>query len=248
MNIKTAVRTLAERLTKSHIFRCLPRGVSLFNDIKAALPNYGIEVIFDVGANVGQSAQEYVSQHPSARIYCFEPIADTFEKLRQHTRSYPQVQCFHLALGSTNGTAKMLSQGSSTTNHLIDAAEPQSTDDGTSTESVDLSTLDDFCKAHDVSHISYLKIDTEGSDLEVLKGAENMLTRQCVDILEVEAGMTSHNQFHVPFPLIHKHLEQRNYHLFGVYEQINEWLRREPQLRRSNLVFISQQMIDRHRG
>lgn len=248
MNIKTAVRTLAERLTKSHIFRCLPRGVSLFNDIKAALPKYRIDIIFDVGANVGQSAKEYVSQHPSAKIYCFEPITDTFKKLQQNTQSNPQVQCFHLALGSASGTAKMLSHGSATTNHLIDAAEALSNDCGASTESVNLSTLDDFCKAHDVSHISYLKIDTEGSDLEVLKGAENILTGQCVDILEVEAGMTSHNQFHVPFPHIHKHLERLDYHLFGIYEQINEWLCKEPQLRRSNLVFISQRMIDTHRG
>ena len=57
------------------------------------------------------------------------------------------------------------------------------------TETVDIVTLDEFCQTKRIDQINYLKIDTEGGDLEVLKGAANMLTEQRIDFVEVEAGI-----------------------------------------------------------
>ncbi len=55
------LRRLFERLTGTHIFRNLPRGVDRFADIRHYLPNVRIATVFDVGANVGQSARSYVA-------------------------------------------------------------------------------------------------------------------------------------------------------------------------------------------
>jgi len=114
-------------------------------------------------------------------------------------------------------------------------------------QEVDLKSVDNFCYEHHIENISFLKVDTEGYDLEVLKGAENMLKNQAAAILQVEAGMSFRNALHTPFEELKAHLEHRQYVLFGIYEQVREWTKNEPHLRRANLVFISEQVIAENR-
>jgi hypothetical protein len=93
-----------------------------------------------------------------------------------------------------------------------------------------------------------MKIDTEGADLDVLKGAERMLNEQRIDIVKVEAGMNPTNHLHVPFEVLKNYLESKHYFLFGIYEQKHEWPTKHPHLRRTNPIFISQQVIENNRG
>ncbi|MGQ0445984.1 MAG: hypothetical protein ACT4O2_12880 [Beijerinckiaceae bacterium] len=74
-------------------------------------------------------------------------------------------------------------------------------------------------------------------------GADDMLSRHQIDVVQVEAGMNSKNKRHVPFDSFSKFFEQKRYFLFGIYEQVNEWPTNEPHLRRTNLVFISDRVI-----
>ena len=48
-------------------------------DVAGSLPNYRFDVLFDVGANVGQSAIAYRKAFPNAAIYGFEPIGASFQ-------------------------------------------------------------------------------------------------------------------------------------------------------------------------
>ncbi|MDW3176741.1 MAG: FkbM family methyltransferase [Acidimicrobiia bacterium] len=239
---------MAESLTGTHIYpNPLPRGVSIFSDIKRALPEHRIEVVFDVGASTGVSATSYLTNFPHSSVYCFEPIAETYRQLVLNTSDDERIRCFQLALGASRGEGNMLSQGTSTMNRLVDDASIYSADSVKSTELVEIQTVDDFCQAHEIARIHYLKVDTEGGDLDVLRGAETLLVGQSVDLVEVEAGMNPSNKHHVPFESLKSHLEQRGYYLFGIYEQLYEWPSKEPHLRRSNLVFMSRDMISTHK-
>ena len=140
----------------------------------------------------------------------------------------------------------MALQGSSDMFFLLGQSKESPINKDVPTESVDIVTLDEFCRTKRIDHINYLKIDTEGGDLEVLKGAVGMLTEQRIDLVQVEAGMNPTNSRHVSLESLKAFMESHMYFLFGVYEQENEWLTREPHLRRTNPVFISQQMIGRH--
>lgn len=244
LTIKMRLRRLAEWLTNTRIFRRLPRGISISNDIRDAMPDYRFKIIFDVGANIGQSSDAYLILYPSAEIYSFEPIAASFQELQNSAGLNPRVHCLKLALGSKEGVGKMLSDGIETTNRILTETDLALNDKDKPIENVDISTLDEFCSSQGISQISYLKIDAEGGDLAVLQGAANMLLSQGIDFIEVEAGMTALNQYHVPYGQIRNYLDPLNYHLFGVYEQVSEWNGNEPQLRRANLVFISMKMID----
>jgi len=139
----------------------------------------------------------------------------------------------------------MALQGNSDRFFLIGQSKESPANEDVLTEDVDIVTLDEFCFAREIEKVNYLKIDTEGEDLEVLRGGENMLKEQRIDFVEVEAGMHAGNKRHVSFEALKDYLESRSYLLFGIYGQVHEWPTKEPHLRRTNPVFVSRRMIGR---
>ncbi|WP_176500822.1 FkbM family methyltransferase [Sphingomonas sp. HMP9] len=191
--------------------------------------------IFDVGANIGQSAVKFRRRFPEAQIHCFEPSASNADRIR--TRSIKNVEVHQVALGSTAATA-MLSQGADpATFHISENGDAQ----------IRIETIDAFCAENGIERIDFLKIDTEGHDLEVLKGAVAMLDAGRVVAVQVEAGMNPENTFHIPFEALKAFLEDHGYRLFGFYDQVTEWPTKQPHLRRANPMFVSHEIFSKAR-
>jgi FkbM family methyltransferase len=217
----------------------LPRkqiGLSLLDDIRERLFREPIRIIFDVGANVGQSARELRRRYPEAAIYCFEPDPETFKILA----SLDIAVCFNVGLGSSRGVFR------------FDNREPNSTmrqfqldRDDEALPMIEIDTLDSICTMNNISHIDLLKIDTEG-DLMVLKGASEMLREFRVGIAVAECSVSIDNRFHAHFSEVHCLMEAFGYRLFGIYEQVHEWPSGRPQLRRVNAAYISRPTIERN--
>src|SRR5262249_16852532 len=236
------IRRISQSLSGKPVNSALPRGVSLRMDVARLLPRLRVDIIFDVGANVGQSTMAYLRQFPSAKIYCFEPVAETFCSLQENVGSHETVCTFRLAFGASQGKGTMVLDGSSDRFYLLPATNRELVRD-VRLEQVEIQTLDAFCLRHGVDRINYLKIDTEGADLQVLKGAKRMLAQHSIDIVQVEAGMNRGNKSHVPFVAFVDFFDPNDYFLFGIYEQMHEWPRKEPPLRRTNPVFVSKSVI-----
>lgn len=217
-------------------------GISLHHDLRRLLPGLRVNVLFDVGANRGQSAVEYSRCFPDARIYCFEPVRSTFLKLRDRTSGMSHVQCHNVAFGAARGAARMMVDEKSELSFIVEDGDPAAAD--VPLEDVRLETLDHFCDEEGLEHVDLLKVDTEGQDLEVLRGGARLLDEMRISVLQVEAGMSRTNNRHVAFETFREYLEPRRYALFGMYEQVHEWIDMKPQLRRVNAVFISSRIID----
>jgi endonuclease/exonuclease/phosphatase family metal-dependent hydrolase len=67
-----------------------------------------------------------------------------------------------------------------------------------------------------------LEIDTKDRELDVPRSAGTIWRNQNVDIVQLEAGMNQRNRHHVLFRLLSRFMEDRDYHSFGIYEQMNE--------------------------
>lgn len=243
---------IIEKLFRVKIYRKLPFGNNPLEDIKYVLRKYDIKTVLDVGANLGQTAKSFEESFPKSKIYCIEPILSTFNELKNNTTKM-NVSCYNLALGSENGTIDVkinLSVGNQTMNSLVqknqDSNKFKEGPDDFTIEKITVQKLSDFCKSNSISHIDYLKIDTEGYDLEVLKGGKELLIDKLIDFVEVEVSMNPENKFHVDFFEVKEFLEDCDYRLFGIYEQVQEWIVEKPVLRRSNALYISKKMADRH--
>src|SRR5579863_9627893 len=173
MGLRAAAKGIFEKLTGRRIYKKLPLGIDPLEDLVSRFPGYACNVIFDVGANIGQSAIPFSTRFPRSRIYCFEPVARTFSSLVGNVKRYEHITCYQIALGSKKGEMSMVPAESSDRNTLKDQQSGGSaTGVPVREETITLDTLSDFCAGHGITHINYLKVDTEGFDLEVMKGGE----------------------------------------------------------------------------
>ena len=76
-----------------------PRGMDPVFD-RVRLISMERPIIFDVGANVGNTAIEFSAKHPNAIIHAFEPVSDTFALLSANTRTAKQIIAHQLAVGA----------------------------------------------------------------------------------------------------------------------------------------------------
>lgn len=218
-----------------------PDVTDLTRDVRRRLPKERFRTLFDVGANHGQSAKEFAKAYPEAIIYSFEPDPSNFVHLR--ASAGPRTRPFNLGLGATSGTFRF--DNTSENDMMRHIASDQ---DNSDLPAIQFSTVDQFCSGNKITAIDFLKIDTEGHDLEVIKGADRMLRSGAIGLLMAEVSMSADNAFHVAFSEVHPHLEERGYRLFGVYEQVHEWRTRKPSLRRANVAYISPAVISRNTG
>jgi FkbM family methyltransferase len=246
MSLANRVRKLAERATRTHICRRHRRGIDLAQDIQHSLPAFQVSNIFDVGANVGQSAEVFLVEFPRSRIYSFEPVGNTFRQLQRNFAGNKRVECYQLAFSAANGAGTMMVSSASVTSSLFNVDRQMLGDGAGTLEHVKMVTLDDFCDSEKIERINYVKIDTEGGDLDVLRGSVRMLQQQRIDIVQVEAGMNPNTGPFVPFESLKAFLESHEYFVFGIYEQKNEFIAGAPHLRRTNPVFISSRIIQKY--
>lgn len=224
-----------------YLRKWIPHGFNLFVDLQNKIPSLKIRTIFDVGSNIGQSARRYSRHFPSAHIYCFEPVKSTFALLQRNTRDLINIQIHHSAMGAVRENILIKLQELSLVNSLLDKVD-SGVDVGVAIEEVEVDTLDDYCIRHNIAGIDFLKIDTEGFDLNVLLGAENLLNGKHVSVVQVEAGVNPINDLHVKLEVLKKHLESKGFFLFGIYDQTPAWSG-EPLMSFCNAVFVSSGVI-----
>ena len=75
--------SLIAKMTGTRFYKVIPAGVDIYYDINRYLPNFEALIVFDVGANNGQTAIEYVHHFPKASIYSFEPTQKAFSVLAE---------------------------------------------------------------------------------------------------------------------------------------------------------------------
>jgi FkbM family methyltransferase len=232
-----ALKRTVETLLGCRIYRSsLPRGVDLFYDLARDVGLAQFRTVFDVGANVGQSALAYARAFPNAEIFCFEPVADAYAELAKATAPFARVRCFDIGLGAVEGPAQIHVAADSRVSSI-----PHRRPGDTPLE-IRLATLTGFCRAHGVAQIDLLKIDTEGFELSVLQGAAELLSSGAVRFIQVEAAPARQSGYFVALDEFTEYLRGFGYELYGVYGQTPHWSGRKSLLY-FDLVFVSPALL-----
>lgn len=137
------------------------------------MPN--VKTVFDVGANIGVYAKEILRINPSITIHAFEPDPRAYEELKKLP-----VRANNFALGERAETKTLYRTPRSTHNSFYvgeSDADPYE---------VKVRTLDAYVQEHQIPHIDFLKIDVEGYEFFVLKGASETLSRGIVEYIQFE--------------------------------------------------------------
>lgn len=150
-------------------------------DLQPSLLNFlrsrQVDVVLDVGANVGQFASELRAGGYSGRIVSFEPIPAVFAQLQLAASADPLWTVHNVGLGEQPGTAQInvseYSQFSSIRGYAP-SAQSYSVGAIASVQQVRIDTLDSFLPSFQAGR-GFLKIDTQGFEQQVLRGAARSL-------------------------------------------------------------------------
>lgn len=192
-------------------------------------------VVFDVGAHRGESVARFHAAFPQARILAFEPVRANYAVLEANCRGLPWVSCFPLALSESVGNAKLTLQPDSQT-HSLERSTAAADRPPTAHEIITVTTLDSFATSERIDRLDFLKIDTEGHELAVLRGATGLLTAGRVGAIFAEASLDASDNWHTALPAIQAHLAPLGFHLAGLYDQVTRG--NPPILAYTNALFL----------
>lgn len=133
------------------------------------------KVFVDIGANIGWYSIGCSLVNPSAEIFCFEPVPDTFKQLKKNIElnGADNVNAFDFGLSNEDEIVDFFVYPEGGGNA---SARDLSRREGVSTVSVQLRTLDS-CGLFDRKKIDFIKLDIEGGELLALMGAQRILAR-----------------------------------------------------------------------
>ncbi|SRR5882724_5284801 len=182
-------------------------------------------ICIDVGANTGQTVNYLVRflHHPT--ILAFEPSTECFKILQEKVTkkfSKAHVKLFNLAVGPTPGSVELINFRNSCLNSVLEmdrVAENRFQNEKESfRETVKMTTIDAIAAQEALERIDLLKIDTQGFDLEVLKGAKCAIDAGKIRYILVEQNFVAMYRRQAQAGDIQAFLQERGFHLIGYYE------------------------------
>jgi FkbM family methyltransferase len=172
---------------------------------------------FDVGANVGLFSIPAARKLQHGRVYAFEPTAQTFQQLLSHAtlNRLTNLHGVHSAVGDHTGEV-VLQINAPGKDGLNTIGKPAHQDSHiVATETVPITTLDQFIHLNSIQHVDMLKVDVEGADLLVFRGAQNLLARPDAPIILYESGCLTAGFGYHPVESMWL-LQSHGYHFFMI--------------------------------
>ncbi|MFM9911569.1 MAG: FkbM family methyltransferase [Chitinophagaceae bacterium] len=159
---------------------------------KKIFSKYAVDLLLDIGANTGQYALMARRIGYRNKIVSLEPMNKAFQLLKQKASTDILWEVMALGAGSTSGIKTLHVAGNSYSSSILKMmpehldAEPISGYIGT--ETVMLTTIDEQQDWFASASMVYLKIDTQGYEWEVIKGAEKSLGK--IAFIQMELSLT----------------------------------------------------------
>jgi len=170
------------------------------------------KVVVDVGASLGLTVAHFAK---TARVvYALEPQVDNYAFLLDQIRirALDNVAPFNRAISDFNGKAAFFNRES----HGVHSLGDHNKGKVLSHSEVKVITLDDFWKQEIREQIGLLKVDVEGFETEVFRGASHLLKNKLIDSIIFEFSPRIHTLRGIPIDAPLEILLQHGYNLFRV--------------------------------
>ena len=152
-------------------------------------------VVFDVGANCGFFSMRILDEYPSATVYAFEPqqsLVREFENVIAENNLQARIFCHHYALGKQDGTTLLYENRSPISASTIQAKAAKRKI--IRQQAVTVRSLNSILREKMIKKIDILKIDVEGSEMDVLEGTVEVLDRINYILIEIHKPFSDPEQ------------------------------------------------------
>jgi FkbM family methyltransferase len=222
--MKQKIRSLVLEILKKFDLELRNRRFAYTNpleDVSRILAGVANPVIFDVGANRGDTVAEYQQLFPDAHIYAFEPTPELVDALNKRFQDCHAVKVIPKALSDTDGiiTFHLMS------NNVINSILPLQSSGGeyygvTEEKKIEVSTTTGmkYCAESCISRIHFLKLDVQGAEKLVLEGFKGMLEKAQIEIIYLELTFSRIYKMQTTFGDIENIMDNSGYRLYGFYD------------------------------
>lgn len=225
----------------------LVRNNEIYDDIKNYFKLKKELIILDVGAYRGNSIFSFKENFSNPYVYSFEPSKKNFNILRENCKRFSNYEIFNLGVSDINGIKKFNNNSWSETSSFIDLNDKGSKNyfDNRfkylgkniteSTSNIETITIDLFLEKQNLDKVNILKIDTQGHEKNVLKGAQKSLKKNKIESIMIEIILDDYykNQIHILD--IEEYIINEGFYLYGIYDIIKKPKKRINQL---DLLYI----------
>jgi FkbM family methyltransferase len=205
--------------------------------LKPIGPVYRPHVMLDVGAHAGWFFHCWHDWCPQASVHAFEPYPPSFANMQALYGSDPCVMLNETAVGSAIGKSELNVLADSLVSNSLLAPDQSTWDEvhyrtgAVSRVTVPVTTLDAYCAQHAVDRVYLIKIDVQGFELEVLRGAQDTLAR--TDHVFVESAIRPLYHGSASFTAVADFMQSQGFHLMT----LRAWHRGNHVLMETDMLF-----------
>ena len=191
-------------------------------------------LIFDVGANNGQSIKRFSKLFEKPVIHAFEPNIREFKNLEKKFSKSSNIKLNNMGIGDKEEIKEFNVAAHSENSSFIkpklntkwielrsEQAKIEQSQYILSKEKVKIDTIDNYCLKNNIKHIDILKIDTQLYEDKVLEGCKNIIDNQLVDAIELEIVFSKVYEKYFSFSDIEKYLVTKNYRFSAIQTHNN---------------------------
>ena len=145
--------------------------------------DYKINIILDIGANVGSTSIFFSINYPQSTIFSFEPVTETYEILKKNISNFNNIHSYKYAISDKDDFQRIyIDENRLGRSSLIKKHRNM---ENTNTEIVQLVNLNSFLRNNNIEKIDILKIDCEGSEVEILESIKTKLDKIALIYIEI---------------------------------------------------------------
>ena len=136
-------------------------------------------IVIDAGANIGIFSAFAANLCPQGRVYAFEPASITFGALRKNADQYGNITATQSGLGDASAVKTLrVRDWALGQSYMEDSAMPHDhPGEWMKSEDARIVSLDEFVEKNGLPRVDFIKMDTEGYELKILKGAANTIRK-----------------------------------------------------------------------
>jgi len=212
---------LIHKITRKIGFDFRRYSADYFPELKRVkvIENQNINLVLDVGASEGFYGKELREVKYRGRIISFEPLEDSFQSLKKRCAYDDKWECYKVALGDTNSEMEMSVSGHVTSSSLLTMTDthinamPSSLT--ISKELIQVRTLNSFLSnGINIEDKIYLKLDVQGFEMFVLRGADKIFDQ--IKVIELELSLVPLYQGGPLFMDMIKHMDALGFKIISL--------------------------------